>query len=57
MGTEGGEGAGFGDLNGRYAQPIMGVGMHLGFWIPSRMETLFRVFTSAGSKEGEFSIN
>lgn len=35
-----GEGAGFGDLNGRYAQPIMGVGMHLGFWIPSRIETL-----------------
>lgn len=50
-----GGGAGFGDLNGRYAQPIMGVGMHLGFWSPSRIETLFKVFTSAG--EGEFSVN
>lgn len=26
-----GRGAGFGHLNGRYAQPIMGVGIHLGF--------------------------
>lgn len=50
-----GRGAGLGDLNGRYAQPIMGVGMHLGFWIPSRKEMLFTVLTSAA--EGEFSVN
>lgn len=30
LGTEGGEGAGFGHLNGRYAQPIIGVGIYLG---------------------------
>lgn len=29
LGTEGGEGAGFGRLNGRCAQPIMGVGIYL----------------------------
>lgn len=50
-----GEGAGLGDLNGRYAQPIMGAGMHLGFWIPSRKEMLFTVLTSAA--QGEFPVN
>lgn len=39
LGTGGVGGAGFGFLNGRYAQPIMSVGMHLAFWIPSRIET------------------
>lgn len=29
LGSEGGEGAGFGRLNGRCAQPIMGVGIYL----------------------------